>query len=132
MRNYQYVTVFYTLELRRQSINGLRRKQLYIACLFGLQLQPINEYRCEQKYSIVKLCCYRNELRRTAIDALFDTLHGYPAEEQKLVSIVDNPGQDDCNKSITKDKGWSVGRCFHEVLSRSIFINEQNNKTDNI
>jgi len=90
---------------------------VYLDCSYN-QLTSLD---VSKNTRLVKLYCYRNELTRMAIDALFDTLHGYPAEEQKLVSVVDNPGQDDCNKSIAKNKGWSVGLCFHEVLSRSIF-----------
>jgi hypothetical protein len=52
------------------------------------------------------LWCNDNQLSASALDALFQTLHSN-LEGIELI-IIDNPGADDCDRSIATAKGWVV------------------------
>ena len=57
------------------------------------------------------LYCMGNQLSATALNDLFESLHSNILENspwEKGISMFDNPGWDDCNVKIAKDKGWSL------------------------
>ena len=57
----------------------------------------------------LRLLDYRsNNLSTDALNALFETLHNNTFEYEKTVYIANNPGTEDCNKSIAEEKGWTV------------------------
>ena len=49
------------------------------------------------------LFCNGNQLTSAALNALFGTLHS----NRGYINIEGNPGEEDCNRSIAKNKGWS-------------------------
>jgi YD repeat-containing protein len=49
------------------------------------------------------LFCNGNQLTTAALNALFGTLHS----NRGYINIEGNPGEEDCNRSIAKNKGWS-------------------------
>ena len=53
-----------------------------------------------------ELRCSRNKLSSNALNTLFRMLNDEPG--RKLISITDNPGTKDCDKSIAEEKGWHV------------------------
>ena len=57
------------------------------------------------------LDCSSNNLSAAALNVLFETLHNNPGNRNfryKIVSIGNNHGRYDCNKSIAERKGWKV------------------------
>ena len=55
------------------------------------------------------LDCRSNNLSTEALNALFETLHDYSYPifiYPKEILIDDNPGTDDCDRSIATNKGW--------------------------
>ena len=57
--------------------------------------------------TLTKLWCINNELTASALNALFETLHGNHIET-KSIYISGNPGTDNCDRSIAENKGWTV------------------------
>jgi len=53
------------------------------------------------------LNCSNNNFSENALNALFETLHD-KAIEYKVISIFENPGTENCNKTIAEKKGWEV------------------------
>jgi len=53
-----------------------------------------------------QVSCNNNKLNAAALNALFETL--YNNSEYKVIYIGDNPGTDDCDRSIATKKGWTV------------------------
>ena len=86
----------------------------------------ISELRCEhnqltrlmvpQGSLLEHLYCHSNQLDEDALNTLFDSLGQvvnpaiyYPTSlRQYRISFNDNPGADDCNRSILNDKNWIV------------------------
>ena len=56
--------------------------------------------------SLTILDCVYNKLTSSALNALFETLHSNAGE--KIISILGNPGDKDCDRSIAERKGWTV------------------------
>ena len=57
------------------------------------------------------IVCRRNNLSTDALNALFGTLHNNMSSD-KNIHISYNPGANDCDKSIAKEKGWTVTSGF--------------------
>jgi len=65
-----------------------------------------------------ELDCSDNELTAAALDALFEMLNSKPTE--KYIITGENPGADDCNRSIARDKGWkfeNAAKSLEEILA---------------
>ena len=54
------------------------------------------------------LKCTYNQLSADALNALFETLHNNTVSGEKTIEIGNNPGANDCNRSIAENKGWVV------------------------
>ncbi|MCL2511288.1 MAG: hypothetical protein FWF09_04480 [Bacteroidales bacterium] len=57
---------------------------------------------------LVEAYCGINEMSADALNALLKSLHDNDVNAKKIISIADNPGTDDCDKSIAENKGWIV------------------------
>jgi len=55
---------------------------------------------------LIRLNCSSNNLTAPVLNALFDTLHSNSGT--KTIDIRNNPGTDDCDRSIAEKKGWTV------------------------
>ena len=55
---------------------------------------------------LIWLGCGANRLTSTELNVLFGTLRGNPIEQNKTIYIDDNPGTDDCDRTIATNKGW--------------------------
>jgi hypothetical protein len=60
------------------------------------------------------LHCSFNQLTSAALNNLFETLPGNT--EAKSIHIGDNPGTEDCNRSIAEEKEWLVGDYWHGLF----------------
>jgi len=58
--------------------------------------------------SLSYLCCENNLLSVGALNALFETLHNNMIVGGKDILISNNPGTNECLKSIAENKGWWV------------------------
>jgi Leucine-rich repeat (LRR) protein len=56
--------------------------------------------------ALTTLNCAGNRLTGSALDALFETLHSNDGD--KIIYIKNNPGTDNCDRSIATNKGWTV------------------------
>ena len=57
--------------------------------------------------ALEKLDCKSNMLSSSELNSLFGTLHSNSiSNKTKEICIMDNPGNDDCNKDIFNSKGW--------------------------
>ena len=54
-----------------------------------------------------ELMCHNNNLSGDALNNLFKTLHNNTVSE-KRITIYNNPGSEECNRSIAESKGWKV------------------------
>jgi hypothetical protein len=52
------------------------------------------------------LSCSGNEFSCDVLNALFETLHSNTYQYGKKISVSFNPGSQDCNTEIAKNKGW--------------------------
>jgi len=79
-----------------------------LSCAFN-KLTSLNVSDCTM---LSLLACYRNQFINTALNAFFETLHNnntsYGNLGHKIVLIGDNPGTNDCDRSIAMKKGWVV------------------------
>jgi len=57
---------------------------------------------------LVEAYCGINEMSADALNALLKSLHDNDVNAKKIISIADNPGTDECDKSIAEKKGWIV------------------------
>ena len=66
----------------------------------------------QQNSSLLKLYCQSNNLSSGALNDIFENLHNNSISDPdwggKTVKIGNNPGTDDCNKTIATNKGWEV------------------------
>jgi len=51
--------------------------------------------------------CNNNLFSANALNALFETLHNNTVSDCDI-NIDENPGTDDCDKSIAEKKGWKI------------------------
>jgi len=66
--------------------------------------------------ALVQLWCFDNQLSTTMLNALFETLHNNTVSNswgEKCICIGNNPGTNNCDKSIAENKGWKVGNHPH-------------------
>jgi len=67
-----------------------------------------------------ELDCSFNQLSATALDALFETLRNSADDDDNEITIHDNPGAADCNRSIAEGKDWTViaeAKTFEEICA---------------
>ena len=75
-------------------------------CSFNFySLSSLDVSKCT---ALTNLYCYQNQLSAAALNALFETLHSNVGV--KNVIIRNNPGTNDCDRSIAERKGWRVSR----------------------
>ena len=79
--------------------NALRYLTCYYNKLTNLDVSESNE--------LITLICQGNQLTGSVLDNLFRMLPNN--EGEKIISIIQNPGEESCNKSIAMDKGWRFG-----------------------
>ena len=61
--------------------------------------------------ALEKLYCQNNQLTTSALNTIFGMLNSNKLMvyiEGKQIYIQNNPGTNDCNRSIATDKGWAV------------------------
>jgi len=63
--------------------------------------------------SLSYLNCQNNQLSREALNSLFETLNATTISYGKDILISNNPGANDCDKSIAENKGWYVTNIFN-------------------
>jgi len=51
---------------------------------------------------------FSNQLSTNALNNIFGMLNSNNIDDYKTINITDNPGTDDCNRSIAEKKGWIV------------------------
>jgi hypothetical protein len=76
-------------------------KELYC---YGNQLTALDVSR---NTALEKLHCDNNQFTSTALNALFETLHGV-ADFDCEVHIYENPGTEDCDEGFAEKKEWKV------------------------
>ena len=85
------------------SLNLSNNTNLKELTCFYNELTSLN---VSKNVNLKYLDCSFNDLTGSALDALFEMLNSF--EERKFISISNNPGAKDCNKSIAETKGWKV------------------------
>ena len=65
---------------------------------------PLTSLDVSKNTALIDLDCSGNQLTSSALNALFGTLHSNPGE--KIITIWQNPGTNDCDRSIAEKKGW--------------------------
>jgi len=76
----------------------------YVSC-YSNQLTKID---VSYNLKLHSLMCENNKLSAKALNDLFETLHHFKLGRTKVVSIPENAGAADCDKTIAEDKGWRV------------------------
>jgi len=77
--------------------------ELLLLNVDGSQLTSLD---MSENTALAGLNVRENGFSAAALNALFDTLHNNTGED-KNIEIRDNPGADDCDRSIAERKGWS-------------------------
>jgi hypothetical protein len=86
--------------------------------VFNCQQQKLTSLDVSKNTALTYLNCLGNNLTAVALNALFSTLHNnavppaYEGIEPKIILIGDNPGANDCDRSIAERKGWTVIEYF--------------------
>ena len=77
-------------------------------------LNQLTKLDVSKNIELKYLKCGGNQFTSTALDSLFETLHNYDVpkysiydDDKKMLYIVNNPGEDACNRSIATEKGWT-------------------------
>ena len=71
--------------------------------VFGNKLTSLD---MSHNIGLTYLHCGNNELSNSALNDLFETLHGYDGIKTVIIGL--NPGINNCNRSIATNKGWTI------------------------
>jgi len=84
-------------------------KNTKLSTLICNQNQITNLNLSASQFFLRILNCSNNQLTTEALNNLFESLHDFTfTNQEKIIYISNNPGADDCNRSIATNKGWSV------------------------
>jgi hypothetical protein len=95
-RIYNVGKISHTISISGDNITGLRCD--------GNRLTSLD---VSKNTALTELACQDNQFSSKSLNALFRTLHSN-AGSKDGIGIQNNPGTNDCDRSIATNKGWRV------------------------